>query len=157
MPTPLSRSPLAILSQEFIEIQLVASESEASEIPLNLSCHREWSASDSDPRVWRLTLTVEFGGDEDAPPAPYTGRLKAVGSFRVAAAFPEDRRESLIRVTGASILFGACREMLANLTARGPHGMISLPSISFIDPKTPEPKKVVKSKKKIPINRAPKK
>jgi hypothetical protein len=45
-------------------------------------------------------------------------------------------REELIRVTGASMLYGACREMLANLTARSTHGMSTLPSVSFAVPKS---------------------
>jgi hypothetical protein len=43
---------------------------------------------------------------------------------------------NLIRVTATSILYGACREMIANFTARSLHGILSLPSISFRKPKT---------------------
>ena len=39
--------------------------------------------------------------------------------------------DELVNVTGASMLYGACREMLANLTARSTHGMSTLPSVSF--------------------------
>jgi len=36
-----------------------------------------------------------------------------------------------MEVTAPSILYGSVREMLMNLTARGPHGILTLPSISF--------------------------
>ena len=47
-----------------------------------------------------------------------------------------DEDQYLIRVTATSILYGACREMIANFTARSLHGILSLPSISFRKPKT---------------------
>jgi len=36
------------------------------------------------------------------------------------------------------MLYGACREMLANLSARSTHGMSTLPSVSFANSKTAE-------------------
>ena len=36
------------------------------------------------------------------------------------------------------MLYGACREMLANLSARSTHGMSTLPSVSFANSKAAE-------------------
>lgn len=47
-----------------------------------------------------------------------------------------DEDQCYIRVNATSILYGACREMIANFTARSLHGILSLPSISFRKPKT---------------------
>ena len=71
------------------------------------------------------------------------------GPFIVADQYPAEKVSDLIKITGASILYGACREMLANLTARGPHGMVSLPSVSFMSPSGKnEPTKAATSRAK---------
>ena len=133
MPTQLSPSPLAIRAHQFREIHLDVADEEDPKAPLNLSCKRECGCSQTDPLDWMVDLTVAFGPENEADKVPYTGRIRVVGYFRIHEAYPRQNRESLIRIPGASILYGACREMLANLTARSSHGMISLPSISFID------------------------
>ena len=156
MRTQLRPSPLSILNHEFLEIVLKASETEIAEAPLSLDFNREWGPSSNDPLEWKLSLTVRFGTEDEEEFVPYRGLLRIVGYFRINEGFPEARRDELIRITGASILYGACREMLANLTARTPHGMISLPSISFVDqkPETSETEGLIKpaaktAKKKI--------
>lgn len=133
MQTQLSPSPLAIRSHEFREIHLEVAEEDDPQAPLSLDFNREWGCSQTDPLNWMLELTVAFGGEKETDKVPYRGKIRAVGYFQIHKAYPEQDRESLIRITGASILYGACREMLANLTARSSHGMISLPSISFIE------------------------
>jgi preprotein translocase subunit SecB len=157
MPTQLSPSPLAILNHEFTEIILKASEDENPSAPLSLDFGRNWEPSPADPLVWRLILTVTFGGEDPDAAVPYRGQLTAVGDFQIVKEYPEENRDSLIRITGASILYGACREMLTNLTARAPHGMISLPSISFVDSAARKKKAVKKRAAKTPKKKAPKK
>ena len=145
MPTPLSPSPLTIRAHEFREIHFEVAEEEDPQAPLSLDFHRDCGVSQTDPLDWMLELTVAFGAEKEDDKVPYSGRIRIAGYFHIAEAYPEKNRESLIRVTGASILYGACREMLANLTARSSHGMISLPSISFIErPKKKAAKKATK-------------
>ena len=132
MPTPLRSSPLAIRGHEFLEVHLKATGNREPTAPLSIDLNRRWGASEADPLDWMLELTVTFGGENESDQVPYQGMIRAVGNFRIAEDYPENNRDSLIRVTGASILYGACREMLANLTARSAHGMISLPSVSFL-------------------------
>jgi preprotein translocase subunit SecB len=128
----LSPSPLSIVAHEFREIQVKAAEEDKPKGTLGLKFNRKWGVSDNDPLNWILELTVEFGGDQGEAKAPYAGLMRIEGIFNIHKDYPEDKRDSLIKVTGASILYGACREMLANLTARSSHGIISLPSVSFI-------------------------
>lgn len=129
---PLNQSPLDILNHQFIEIHLNASEN-ADESPLSLNFQRQWGTSDADPTQWKLTLSISFGGGPDLSRGIYQGKLTIAGYFKIADAYPEPKRGDLIKITGASILYGACREMLANLTARSSHGMLSLPSITFVE------------------------
>jgi len=65
--------------------------------------------------------------------------LRVTGHFAVNEKYPQQKIQDLIEVTGSSILYGACREMLANLTARASHGVVSLPSVSFMPVKIPAP------------------
>lgn len=84
-----------------------------------------------DPRHFTLALTVQFGPEPDAP-IMFQGQVVTHGDFVVDSAYPEDRAQKLAVVNGASILYGAAREMVANLTARGPrHPPLLLTSISF--------------------------
>lgn len=128
----LSPSPLTIERYEFVRIDLTASERSDAHTELGVNVRRQWGAADGDPRNWRMKLSVRFGGEKDGKESIYLGEAQVIGYFRVHEKYPEEKTQKLIEVTAASILYGACREMLANLTARGPHGMVSLPSISFI-------------------------
>jgi preprotein translocase subunit SecB len=129
---PLNASPIQIESHEFLEISVRASEQEAPVGDLSLKINRKWALADKDTRRWKLILTIFFGGERDGKESTYTGMLKIGGSFIVAEKYPQEKASDLIQITGASILYGACREMLANLTARCPRGMVSLPSVSFV-------------------------
>jgi preprotein translocase subunit SecB len=143
----LNPSPISIIAHEFREIKVKAAEEDKPQGSLSLKFNRKWGASENDPLKWILELTVEFGGDDVKAQAPYEGLMVIEGLFEIHKAYPEEKRDSLIKVTGASILYGACREMLANLTARSAHGIISLPSVSFIEAASKPPsQKVIKKK-----------
>lgn len=136
---PLNPSPLELKAHHFRIVEVKARDEhdpqcscDESKIPLGF--HRVYGSAQDDDLFWRLQLTVDFGKDSEGF-SRYHGKLMIEGYFRIAAAF--ERREDLIKVTGASMLYGACREMLANITARGPHKMLVLPSISFIEPEDP--------------------
>ena len=138
MTTPtqqLKASPLQIERHEFLDIEVHSAPEAESHSSLSLTVDRNFARHDDDPSRWKMVLTIRFGGEQDGKPAVCSGMLRIAGYFRVHEKYPEAKAGQLIEVTGASILYGACREMLANLTARGPHGMVSLPSISFVTPK----------------------
>lgn len=88
-----------------------------------------------DPRSFVFGLNVMLSEDpEDADnlSLPYNIDVKAVVYMR----YDSDQYEGMerfraVRATGYSILYGAIREMVSNLTARAPHGMWSLPSANF--------------------------
>ena len=105
-----------------------------------------------------VILTVEFYAAKEGDTPPYTGKVTVHGWFSIAENYPEEKQAALIEVTAASILYGACREMVAGFTARSYHGIMSLPSVSFapiqreeIQDPTPakkQAKKAVSTKKK---------
>lgn len=92
-------------------------------------------AKSEDPRTFIFGLNIMLEEDEEDPdnkPLPYRIDIKAVVYMRYASSqYQGMERFRAIRATGYSILYGAIREMVSNLTARGPHGMWSLPAADF--------------------------
>lgn len=125
------QSPLTLLSHEFISFRCEASRDKEADGALALQTQCDISRHAEDHSRWMIHLKVSFSAVEAEKPSPYTGEVAVEGLFQVQDSFKTRHREALIRVTASSMLYGACREMLANFTARSIHGILSLPSISF--------------------------
>lgn len=110
-----------------------------------------------------VTLSLCLPAEGENPP-PYVVDVKCVGYFSISkAAFPDfERRYDVGVVNGASMLYGAMREMISTVTARSWYGQVLLPSLNFqnsapskvahdqkelSDAKTSEAKKVTRRKK----------
>ncbi len=133
-PMPHSTSPLSILSHRFLAFECLATDGDCTGGALTLKTSHEFFAAEEDPLSWKVILTVEFLPENSQEPSTYQGKITAEGRFQIDENFNEKNREALIRVTATSILYGACREMIAGFTARSIHGILSLPSISFRQP-----------------------
>lgn len=145
--TPLNPSPLSILAQEFVEISIQASlETEYG--TGNIEVDREILRVKDNPHSWLVELAIELTGISGEKLPSYVGMVRMHGYYEVHNNYPHDP-ERLIRVTGASMLYGAAREMIANLTARGPNGMLTLPSVSFYEQVGPKKKVTKKAVKKL--------
>ena len=124
-------SPLALISHRFVAFECRATESEDPQGELSLDTEQQLACDPEDPLNWQVRLKVSFHPvDPDAPTA-YHGEIEILGHFEIHESFSEENREALIRVTATSMLYGACREMLASFTSRSIHGSLTLPSISF--------------------------
>ncbi len=132
---PHSTSPLAILNHRFLSFECRATAGHRTDGALELKTSQEFSTPSEDSSIWKVVLTVEFSPEDPESPSTYEGIISIEGEFRIHESFGDKNREALIRVTGTSILYGACREMIAGFTARSIHGILSLPSISFRQPK----------------------
>jgi len=90
-----------------------------------------------DERRYKVQLKVNFG---PVPPdvVHQKGSVTFIGFFAVDPAVPLEKVQMLVDTNAPSVLYGAAREMFCNLTARGPWGMVTLPSQSFYksDPKS---------------------
>jgi len=128
---PHRTSPLTILDHRFLEVSVKTNEAPAEEGQYDLVTRAEISSTEGDPLKWQVVLEVGFGPRDTDSPTPYSGRVVVSGFFSILESFKETNREALIRVSAASILYGASREMVANITGRSIHGILSLPSISF--------------------------
>lgn len=89
----------------------------------------------ADPTHFRFLYGIRAGkptkSEMVAP--PYCIEVEAVGYFRYVGgeAHVGVERFRAVRFTGYQILYGAIREMVANVTARGPNGLWHLPGRNF--------------------------
>jgi preprotein translocase subunit SecB len=78
-----------------------------------------------------VTLDFVLGGEEGKK-TQYTGRFEIHGYMTVAEGYPEDQREMLVNTNGPAILYSALREMVLNLTSRGPWPPVTLKTVTFL-------------------------
>lgn len=97
-----------------------------------LRYEREHSA---DPKVFIFGLSIRLSKEDEADDAvdlPYFIDVRALVYLRyVSDALSGMERFRAVRATGYSILYGAIREMVSNLTARSTHGLWTLPAADF--------------------------
>jgi preprotein translocase subunit SecB len=108
------------------------------EVPIsfdNFEITIETSHAPKSKRDWQICLKLNHQPPAEAN-VPYRFTAEIVGFLFVHPEFPEDRIERLVKTNGASMLFGALREIIRDSTARGPHSALFLPSTSFYEPET---------------------
>jgi len=97
----------------------------------SLACGVQTAKATDDPTRYQITLTVTLDHNTAASAkSHYSGVIEVVGFFRVAKGYGDDP-ERLVNISGSSLLYGAAREMVCNLTARGPWPMLTLPTMNF--------------------------
>lgn len=92
-----------------------------------------------------VKLALRVAPKEDAQ-APYNIQVSVRGIVRMhltKADGQAEERRVLALVNGASLLYGAVREMVSTITSRSAHGPLLLPSLNFQDLAKHEPEKVV--------------
>ena len=91
-----------------------------------------------------IKLTLRVGPKEDAQ-APYNIQISVRGIVRMHLTLvdgqAEERRVRAL-VNGASLLYGAVREMVSTITSRSAHGPLLLPSLNFQDLASHKPDEV---------------
>ena len=131
----MNESPLQLETCFFTEIRVI-SDPEANEDDINrvnIAVHTEASKRDEGaPRQWFVVVGVKITPKADAKPG-YVGEVEGVGMFHVHASWPDNQIERLVAINGASVVYGAIRELISNLTARGPWDMLILPTYSFVE------------------------
>jgi preprotein translocase subunit SecB len=84
-------------------------------------------------RRWQVSLEIKH-----VPPAgcnfPYAYRVVLTGFFRAEPDVAPENEERMVRIQGASVLYGMGREIVRAMTGRGPHRPVLLPTVSFYDP-----------------------
>lgn len=139
-------SPLQLEAHHFTRIDISALEGEVERSDLRIGCTPSYAVDEDNPRRHRVSLKLVMEAKSDTWP-PYVGEVEVVGYFKVLDGWPEEKILELVSVNGPSVLYGAIREMILNLTGRFPHGAIQIPTVRFPPMEKEEPKK--KAKKKV--------
>lgn len=123
-------SAIQLLNHQFAKIELYPTDADSPQGPLEgthtLSTRRSHNEDDS---LWMAKLSLNFNHSDPGNPAPYTGSIDVVGTFKLHPDFPEDQRVKMVSMNAGAILYGAIRELVLNLTARSLHGMMNIPTI----------------------------
>lgn len=140
-------SPLRLDRHFFSKIAIAASTKPGPHVDPEMEISLNVLKSEAESGQFMVDLTVRLGAARGGE-ASYTGETTAVGFFSIAKGWPEEKAAKLVEINGASILYGATRELIINLTARGPWANHVLPSISFVEPaRVPEKQNPVPKKK----------
>lgn len=89
---------------------------------------------EDDSPVSRIIVCLSIQLPDEGPsPPPYIIDIRCVGYFTISkVAFPDfTKRYDVGVVNGASLVYGAIREMIATVTARSWYGQMLLPAVNF--------------------------
>jgi preprotein translocase subunit SecB len=127
-------SPLILDRHFFSKVEVNSHVDGQVETPNLLNCQLELGQSADDQKLFQLVLKLKILSPPDKK-TTYTGEIHAVGLFRVVENWPQADKQNLVESYGASVLFAAIRELLMNITFRGPWPPVLLSTFSFIKPK----------------------
>lgn len=128
----MSNSPLQLDRYFFVKTSLEAQTKADLKAINSIETNVELSKAEGKPRDYLLSLTVRLLPHEESQPG-YLGEFVVMGFFKVHSEYPDQKCDNLVSVNGASMLYGVVREMVANLTARGPWPMLTLVAMNFSD------------------------
>ena len=130
-------SPLQLERHFFTKIHVDAHPDGDPAAQAQLQSQVEVAQAERDPKRYQLTLRLKLVAAGDKKPQ-YTAEFQVVGVVRVADGWPDPAVQQLVQANGPALLYGAAREMLCNLTARGPWPMVCLHSVTFVQTKAPQ-------------------
>ena len=86
------------------------------------------------PRLYFVKLEIKLLGTDTSQP-PYLIDLEIVGTFSLPnTELPVN--ETLVECNGPAVLYGSIRELVMQITSRGPFPPIVLPTVNFVNPDT---------------------
>lgn len=101
---------------------------------INVTTNPTFGRGDDIPLQWMVSLQVHFkAGEGESHPLQYTGHLHVSGFFTMEAGATEEAVLRIVAVNCPSMLYATARETISSLTARGPHGVLLLPTVTFSD------------------------
>ena len=124
-------SSLLLKKHFFSKIELRPNHDSKPDGLNRVTCRMGIGKAIEDAKSYQVTLTINLEQDPVSKEKPhYLGSFEMVGFFAVEPMFKGDP-DKLVQISGSSLLYAAVREMVCNLTARGPWPMVCLPTINF--------------------------
>jgi preprotein translocase subunit SecB len=130
----MSLSSLQLERYFFVKVNVQAHERGPGDSSGKFSTKLEVSRNNNDSTRYLVGLTVTLAAEEGKL-ASYYGEVVVMGLFHVSMSpgmSDLQKVEELVSVNGASILYGVIREMVANVTSRGPWPPVLLPCVNFL-------------------------
>lgn len=124
-------SPLQLERHFFTKVHVDAHPDGDAKLKGQVETQVELARAERDPKRYQLTLRLKLG-PEGVKKSRYTAEIHVVGVVRVVDDWPSPAVQQLVEANGPALLYGAAREMLCNITARGPWPMHCLDSVTFI-------------------------
>lgn len=128
-------SPLSLEQHVFKRVCLTASQKQPDRTAINvLNVVLHYAHHQEDPNQYLVALEIRLLPDpKPGKVSAYTGEISIEGVFRVNNESEDRSPEFAVLANAASILFGAVREMVLNITSRGPWPSLMLTTVSFIE------------------------
>lgn len=87
----------------------------------------------NDPINFMVTMRLAILNEkENSKKSPYKIDISAQAWFEISSGIEIEKREDLVRVNGASLIMGAIRELVIQLTSRSGFGALTLPTLRFM-------------------------
>ncbi len=99
---------------------------------VSLDTQPAMNEEDVDPQIFFIVLHVAIDQNEKKP-APYKIDVSALGIIEISEVIEPEKRRDLALVNGASLVYGAIRELVTTVTARCIPGPFILPTTDFRD------------------------
>jgi len=132
-------SPLTLHSIQFLRVHVEPLETD--EKPLLTAAEFDFAGTElhwviqcgalPETNHWWVALGFATNVAASESPCPYTIDMQAMGVVSVADSVADKQHESLAAEYGATLVFGAIREMVSTITARSVLGTLMLPTPSF--------------------------
>lgn len=114
-----------------VDMEFQKSEPHFDFAGVKFSCNvRHGRTSNKELPIWWVGVDFSISSDEEKR-CPYILDIKAAGLFTVDESIPKEREEAFVYESGAAMVYGAIREMVATITGRSVHGVLTLPTASF--------------------------
>jgi preprotein translocase subunit SecB len=140
-------SPIQLISSSFerltFEVDMAAYDAQqkaraagaARDLPsvLPFECDVSYSNLEEQDEVYLGMLRLKLSTKPEHTYQHYRFEMVISGAFMLKGTVPEARRQYLLVVNGAAVLFGICREWLRATTARCRPGIAVLPTVTFQD------------------------
>ena len=76
-----------------------------------------------------VRIAIPNDSDTDGKIAPYTIEVEAQALIELEPVFGIEERHSIVSVNGSTVVIGAIRELVTQLTARSVYGPMTLPTL----------------------------
>jgi len=131
----LKLSSIQLLETHFIKVSIQALPGEHSGecrglVKLEMKAEMEKPTKDS-PNVWTILFSLSAEGDENCNRHAYNVESEAIGRIYCKADVESPESLEFIGKSGSSLVYGAIREMLANISARSVRSTFYLPTLDL--------------------------